>query len=71
MCGDIIPTKPIGPHAATTPPTITDVATKSVVRVLATATPRLAASSAPVASRSSSRPNAKTTAMPANTNGVI
>ena len=37
MCGDIIPTNPIGPQAATTPPTITDVATKSVVRVLATA----------------------------------
>ena len=71
MCGDIMPTNPMGPQAATTPPTITDVATKSVVLVPATATPLLAASSEPVASRSSSRPKAKITTIPSATNGAI
>ena len=43
MWGAIMPTKPTGPHAATIPPTITEVARKRRVRVRATATPRLAA----------------------------
>ena len=51
MCGAISPTNPIGPHNATTAPTINDTLKNSSSFVWFTFTPRLKANSSPVVSR--------------------
>ena len=71
MWGAIMPTKPIGPHTATTPPTMREVAKNSTFLILPTFAPLLMAISSPVSSRFNSCVSTRMMAAPLATNGAM